>query len=182
MPSLPLLSTKATAERLRLKPAGILSLAKRRILPRLAKSKHTGLFNWEHILLILAKLTIWELHYGEARPIGDEILTGPELAQRLGFSLPKIHGLARRRFIPRIRLGGATRYCPAAVRYALDNLISVRKCAKRLGLSRWVLTAMSGPGRTLPVLRLNKRCLRYHWPSVQAALARASAKSTVVLI
>ena len=178
-----LFSSRQVAAFLKLEKDAVLDMAGRRLLPKIQPSKRRVLFNLDHVKLVLAKLTIWELQYGDPRPIGDEILTGPELAQRLAFTFSKVRALTRQRFIPHIKLGRVVRYCLAAVLYALDNLISVRECAKRLGLSRWqIFDSVSGPGRTLPVLRLGKRCLRYHWPSVQAALARASAKSTVVPI
>lgn len=178
-----LIDTREVATRLKLPPSGVRSLAKRRLLPSVKTSHTRQKFDWHAVRLVLARLTIWEHLHGQNSEIdGKEILTPEEMAARLGFTEHKLRALTRKRFLPHIKLGRIVRYDLGSVQYARENLISVRECARRLGITRPALTAITGPCRVLPILRFNKRCLRYHWPSVEAALAKAAAKSTVVPI
>lgn len=56
-----------------------------------------------------------------------------------------------------------------------ESLINIAEVCTRLGLSRKSVDGLIKT-RSIPVIRVNARCLRFRWPDVEAALAKLEVR------
>ena len=166
------LTAPEIAERLSLSLDAVYDYAQAGVLPKLNLPSAAIRFDWRQVKVTLSRLTIWEHCRTSHIEVSDEIVTRAQLAAILGVTIAHVGLLGRRRLIPRIRLGATCiRYDAAAVRESLASFVTAKEVAKRLRLSVDAVRRMSG--KRLPVLRINRRFVRYHWPTVSAAIAKA---------
>ena len=55
------------------------------------------------------------------------------------------------------------------------DLLTIDQVAAKLGLKRSAVETMIA-ARKIPVIRINRRVLRFRWPAVEAALAKLTVK------
>ena len=55
------------------------------------------------------------------------------------------------------------------------DLLTIDQLAAKLGLKRSAVEGMI-ESRKIPVIRINRRVLRFRWPAVEAALAKLTVK------
>ena len=59
---------------------------------------------------------------------------------------------------------------------AATDLLTIDQVAAKLGLKRRAVETMIA-GRKIPVIRINRRVLRFRWRDVEAALAKLTVKA-----
>lgn len=57
-----------------------------------------------------------------------------------------------------------------------DSLLTKDQLAKRLAMKRRGVECLVKNGR-IPVIRISKRCVRFSWPKVQAALGKLETEA-----
>ena len=57
-----------------------------------------------------------------------------------------------------------------------NDLLTIDQLAEKLGLKRRAVDTLIA-GRKIPVIRINRRVLRFRWRDVEAALAKFTVKS-----